>query len=306
MKSYNGLKYGLLHPLFRIIRIRYEALNDDYGELYQSHHSCQDVSDRLTDTQNQLLDAIRSRSKLSDDHKILQQEHLRCAGKEVALVEKLDITKKEKGDLLDKSREQEERIRHLEEALASKMSSLSEVESTASTLKGDLERLTMDLSHYKKSLSDVFNQSIAAGWSEGVKVEHFVEDAEAILAAVTDYDPECKSTFMSAFDALFTKSYPYVEKIDLSFRLPLGDLQNMWPKGEGPTIEFVSDLRTRGTIIRRLAIGTWTHLESLAFWEILLVTWPLELGLIPNILRFGEYCSSLGHWHLDLSLAFFA
>ncbi|GJY77159.1 hypothetical protein Tco_0482275, partial [Tanacetum coccineum] len=219
---------------------RYEALNDAYGELYQSHHSCQDVSDRLTDTQNQLLDAIRSRK--------------------ATLVEKLDITKKEKGNLLDKSREQEERIRHLEEALASKMSSLSEVESTASTLKGDLERLTMDL--------------------------------------------KCKSTFMSAFDALFTKSYPYVEKIDLSFRLPLGDLQNMWPKGEGPTIEFVSDLRTRGTIIRRLAIGTWTHLESLAFWEILLVTWPLELGLIPNILRFGEYCSSLGHWHLDLSLAF--
>ncbi|GJY48517.1 hypothetical protein Tco_0438473, partial [Tanacetum coccineum] len=46
----------------------------------------------LIDTQNQLVDAIRSWSKLSDDHKILQQEHLGCAGKEAALVDKLATT----------------------------------------------------------------------------------------------------------------------------------------------------------------------------------------------------------------------
>ncbi|GJR40007.1 hypothetical protein Tco_1215691 [Tanacetum coccineum] len=151
-----------------------------------------------------------------------------CARKEAALAKKLVVVEKEKDDLLDKSRAQEDRIKHLEEALASKTSSLSEAESVAGTLKGDLERLTLDLSHveivrhnyvrhllptvfqrllsndeYKKSLFDVFNQAIAAGWSEGVKVERFVEDAEAILADATDYDPGCKATFMSAFDALF-------------------------------------------------------------------------------------------------------
>nr|GEU48110.1 transposase (putative), gypsy type [Tanacetum cinerariifolium] len=97
-----------------------DALNDDYGELYQSHRSCQDVFDRLADTQNQLVDAIRSRNTLFDDHKILQQEHLGCV---------------------------EEQIKRLEEALASKTSSLSKAESVASVLKGDLERLTMDLHH---------------------------------------------------------------------------------------------------------------------------------------------------------------
>ncbi|GKE46948.1 hypothetical protein Tco_1478206, partial [Tanacetum coccineum] len=89
---------------------------------------------------------------------------------------------------------------------------------------------------YKKSLSDVFNQAIAAGWSKGMNVERSDEDAKAILATAADYDPECKSTFMSAFDALFVKSYPYVKKLAVSFRLPLGDLQNMWPEGEGPTV----------------------------------------------------------------------
>ncbi|GJR27366.1 hypothetical protein Tco_1103598 [Tanacetum coccineum] len=168
----------------------YEALNDDYGELYESHHSCGD---------------------LADENKTLRQEHLGCSGKEAALAEKLAMVENEKDDLLDKSMAQEDRIKHLEEALASKTSSMSEAESVAGTLKGDLERLTLDLSHaeivrhnyvrhllptvfqrllssneYKKSLSDVFNQAIAAGWSKGVKVERSMEDAEAILAAATD------------------------------------------------------------------------------------------------------------------------
>ncbi|GJY75514.1 hypothetical protein Tco_0480630 [Tanacetum coccineum] len=168
----------------------YEALNDDYGELYESHHSCGD---------------------LADENKTLRQEHLGCSGKEAALAEKLAMVENEKDDLLDKSMAQEDRIKHLEEALASKTSSMSEAESVAGTLKGDLERLTLDLSHaeivrhnyvrhllptvfqrllssneYKKSLSDVFNQAIAAGWSKGVKVERSIEDAEAILAAATD------------------------------------------------------------------------------------------------------------------------
>ncbi|GJZ92444.1 hypothetical protein Tco_0664509, partial [Tanacetum coccineum] len=165
----------------------------------------------LTETHNQLVDVIRNRNKLADDHKNLQQEHLGCAGKEANLVKKLDVVEKEKDDLLDKSREQEDQIKQLEVDLTSKTSSLAEAEGTASLL------------NYRR-------------WVVGVKVERSEEDAEAILAAAADYDPECKATFMFAFDSLFTKSYPYVEKPVGSIRLPLGDLQNMWPECEGPTI----------------------------------------------------------------------
>ncbi|GKC09053.1 hypothetical protein Tco_1000663 [Tanacetum coccineum] len=243
---------------------RYEALSDDYGDLYDSHRSCEEVSDRLTETQNQLIDTIRSQNQL--------------------------------------------RIKQLEGELASKTSSLSEAESSVNELKGDLERLTVDLSQaeivrhnyvrqlfptvfqrllssneYKRSLSDVFNQDIAAGWSEGLKIERTQEEVEAILAVVTDHNPHCKDTFMDTFDSLFTRSYPYVEKLTESFRLPLRDLQNPWPEG----------------FMRHLAIDTWTHPERPAFRD-LCVTWPLALGLIRNVLRSGIY-TSLGHWHLDSS-----
>nr|GEU82311.1 hypothetical protein [Tanacetum cinerariifolium] len=259
----------------------YEALNDDYMEFYESHRSCKDVSDRLTETQNQLVDVIRNRNNLADDHKNLQQEHLGYASKEAGLIEKLDVVEKEKDDLLDKNREQEERIKRLEEDLTSKTSSLTKAESSVSTLKGDLECLTIDLSHAKISLSDVFNQAIAAGWSEGVKVERTQEDAEAILAEATDYDPHCKDTFMSAFDSLFTQSYP----------------ASCVPRN-----------------VRQLAIDTWTHSEPLAFRE-MYVTWPLALGVIRSVLHSekctslglirsvlrSRKCTSLGHWHLDSS-----
>ncbi|GJX35503.1 hypothetical protein Tco_0247060 [Tanacetum coccineum] len=120
-------------------------------------------------------------------------------------------------------------------------------------LKGNLERLTVDLSQakvfrhnyirqllptivqrllaseeYKKSLLEPFNQAIIIGWSEGVML-FFLSDeekAQAILTTADDYDPECHAKFKSAFDSV-------VVRVSLSgeacciFPLPLGYLQNM-------------------------------------------------------------------------------
>ncbi|GKA69953.1 hypothetical protein Tco_0776017, partial [Tanacetum coccineum] len=126
--------------------------------------------------------------------------------------------------------------------------------------KRDLERLTVNLSQaeivkhnymrqllhtivkrilssveYKNSLSESFNLAIADEWSEGVNVDRTDEEVQAILATATDYDLDCRSTFQSSFEDLFTKSYPYVEKLTEALRQPLGDLQNIWPDGKGPT-----------------------------------------------------------------------
>ncbi|GJW71218.1 hypothetical protein Tco_0128135 [Tanacetum coccineum] len=272
---------------------RYEALNEDYGELYESHRSCQGVSDRLIETRNQLLDTAD-------------------------LTEKLAAMEKERDDLLDKDREREEHIKQLEADLASKTSSLPEAEGAVSTLKGDLERLTVDLSHaeivrhnyvrqllptvfqrllssdeYKKSMSDVFNLAIATGWSKDVKAACSKEEAEAFLATSADYDPACKTTFMSEFDSLFNKSYPYVEKLAESFRLPLGDLQNMCPKGTGPTLSGnAADMQYHWLLD--------SSETACVASRVLYVTWSLALGLIQSGLHFGYY-TSLGHCLLDSS-----
>ncbi|GKD91571.1 hypothetical protein Tco_1367078, partial [Tanacetum coccineum] len=71
----------------------------------------------------------------------------------------------------------------------------------------------LSIKEYKRSLSDVFNLAIIAGWSEGMKASCSKEDAKAFLATAIDYDPECNTTFMFAFDSFFTKSYPYVKSL---------------------------------------------------------------------------------------------
>ncbi|GKD31199.1 hypothetical protein Tco_1241977, partial [Tanacetum coccineum] len=85
-----------------------------------------------------------NRNKLSDDHKALQQVHMGFVDKEADLNDKLAAVEKEMDDLLDKNRE---RRAELEADIASKTSSLTEVEGVVSTLKGDLECLTVHLSH---------------------------------------------------------------------------------------------------------------------------------------------------------------
>ncbi|GJY56976.1 hypothetical protein Tco_0456091 [Tanacetum coccineum] len=99
---------GFLAPLLEVLSVtpfppgtqvvtkRYEALNDDYYELYEAHLSCKVMFERLNDTQNELLTSLRLHGALSEDHKALQQTHLCCAGKEAALSEQLGAVENER------------------------------------------------------------------------------------------------------------------------------------------------------------------------------------------------------------------
>ncbi|GKE53193.1 hypothetical protein Tco_1488349, partial [Tanacetum coccineum] len=155
------------------VLFRYEALNDDYRELYNAHTSCKDLSQRLADTQNKLVGALRSQAALSDDHKALKKVHLVCAGKLVTLLERLTVVEKEKDDLLDRNKDQEEQIKRLEEALASKTCSLFELLPTV------VQRL-LSINEYKNSLSEPFDQAITVRWLEGMKVGQTEEASQAV------------------------------------------------------------------------------------------------------------------------------
>ncbi|GKC16723.1 hypothetical protein Tco_1013505 [Tanacetum coccineum] len=161
--------------------------------------------------------------------------YLGCVSKEADLTEKLVAVEKERGDLLDKNREREKSGSNNWKQIGLTETQNQLVDTVQSQNKlSDYHKALND--EYKKSLSDIFNLAIAAGWSEGVKAACSEEEAEVFLATAVDYDPACKTTFMSEFYSLFNNSYPYVEKLVESFRLPLGDLHNMWLKGTGPTL----------------------------------------------------------------------
>ncbi|GKD51906.1 hypothetical protein Tco_1280882 [Tanacetum coccineum] len=255
--------------------MRYEALNEDYRELFESHRSGRAV-------------------------------HLGCVEKEAGLVEKLPAIEKENDDLLDRDRERE---RSVSSGWRRILPPKRPPWPRQKLLPTVVQRLLSN-GEYKKSLTDVFNLAIAAGWSEGVKAACSENEAQAFLATAVEYDPACKETFMTEFDSLYDKSYPYMEKLAESFRLPLGDLQNMWPEGTGPTLSGnaegastttdASNIADASDVVEaqtscalgngcHLAIGSWTHPERLAF-QVMGVTWPVAFGLILNVLH------SSGSW----------
>ncbi|GJY82089.1 hypothetical protein Tco_0494840 [Tanacetum coccineum] len=225
-----------------------------------------------------------------------------CVGKEAALTEKLVVVEKEKDELLDKNWAQEEHIKRLEETLASKTSSLSEAESTASALKGDLERLTIDLSYaeivrhnyvrqllpnvfqrllsseeYKKTLSDVFKtKSIVAGWS--------IPLALGLVRSVLRY---------GKYFHLVIGAWTHPERlafrgIFITWPLALGLIRSVLRSGEYSFAWSHPDRLNVLKNIRLLANGNRTSSENVLRSGKLFFTWPLATW---SPIRSGETLS---------------
>ncbi|GJY88585.1 hypothetical protein Tco_0503213 [Tanacetum coccineum] len=195
-ESCRDMMINLVTPVVRSQQSRLsdcQALPRSWFELGQGALAQIDIL--LTETQNQLLDTVRSQNQLFEDHKALQQVHLGCVRKEADLTEKLVAVEKARDDLLDRDQERERRAHKAVGGGSCFQNILLDRGRRHSALSNMVQRLLLLSSdEYKKSLSDVFNLAIAAG------------------------------------------CYPYVEKLVESFRLLSGDLQNMWPKGIGPTL----------------------------------------------------------------------
>ncbi|GKC74038.1 hypothetical protein Tco_1119921 [Tanacetum coccineum] len=240
-RNTNGDKGGSLQGHISSPMPFFTSLGLTTGSSLNDAESCRDMMINLatptwlTDTHNELLTTLYTQTALSEDYKALQQTHLACAGRVATLSEQVGAVEKEKDDLLDKNNGQKENIKELEEALAAKNATLSEHNYMRQLLHTIVKRILSSV-EYKNSLSESFNLAIADEWSKGVNVDRTDEEVQAILATATDYDLDCRSTFQSSFEDLFTKSYPYVEKLTEALRQPLGDLQNIWPNGKGPTI----------------------------------------------------------------------
>ncbi|GKE56207.1 hypothetical protein Tco_1495392 [Tanacetum coccineum] len=242
---------------------RYEALSDDYGDLYDTHRSCEEVSDRLTKTQ--LVDVVRSRDQLADDHKNLQQEHLSCAGKEVGLVEKLVVVEKEKDDVLDKNREQGERIKQPQSGGNSVgWSEGVKVERN----QEEAEAILADAANYDPYFKDTF---ILFCYFLAIYAFDFVY----YLALGTCPYPERLAFRELRHLAIGTWTHPErlaFRELYVTWPLSLGLIRNVL-RSRNCTSLGHWHLDSSGTfyipgIVRHLAIGTWTHSKRFAFREL--------------------------------------
>ncbi|GKA82944.1 hypothetical protein Tco_0789692 [Tanacetum coccineum] len=89
-------------------------------------------------------------------------------------------------------------------------------------------RRLLNSHEYKESLSVPFNLAIQAGWAKGLAVKRSEEDLMDVLRQVKGFDPHSDTRMAVEYDKLFTKTYPFVEKISGLPRRTVQELLKMY------------------------------------------------------------------------------
>ncbi|GKB64247.1 hypothetical protein Tco_0920433 [Tanacetum coccineum] len=76
---------------------------------------------------------------------------------------------------------------------------------------------------YKQNLGEVFSLTVGKGFIDGISIGRKEEDVQAIFAETPNVDPAALATFISKYEALFDKRYPFVDKVASAYhRDPFG------------------------------------------------------------------------------------
>ncbi|GJT52821.1 gypsy type transposase [Tanacetum coccineum] len=130
------------------------------------------------------------------------------------IVSAYDQLSKSYDGALTREKSLQDRLEELEEAL-------KQAEVDAHQLRLEKERL--------------FSLAVGKGFIDGISIGRKEPNIQAILKATPNVDPATSETFMGAYEKLFDKRYPYVDKVARMYLLDLSGLQNIMPDETGPT-----------------------------------------------------------------------
>ncbi|GJZ83494.1 hypothetical protein Tco_0648667 [Tanacetum coccineum] len=224
--------------------LRFEALYDAHLALKER---CEDVTRQLVSTRTDFTHVSNLYNTLSNRHQQVRGEHAGCA-------EKLINAERERDELRAVNADQASHIEELEAELARKDSALVFSDRISNERAAENERLVSKLGYlekektdsigkvlptvvrrllnnheYKESLSIHFNLAIQAGWAKGLAVKRSEEDLMDVLREVQGFDPHSDTRMAVEYDKLFTKTYPFVEKISGLPRRTVQELLKMYP-----------------------------------------------------------------------------
>nr|GEX93398.1 hypothetical protein [Tanacetum cinerariifolium] len=183
------------------VLLRFEALKQQHSDLEYTHESCKDTYTYEKLSKN--YDGALTRKKSLQD-----------------MVEELEEEKeKEKREADQWNSLQAERIKQLEEML-------KQQRIVNEYLPTSVRRLHQS-AKYKRSLGEVFSLAVGKGFIDGSSIGRGDADVRAILEATPNVDPAASNTIMDAYDKLFDRRYPYIEKVSRMYLLDPSNLQNI-------------------------------------------------------------------------------
>ncbi|GJX74522.1 hypothetical protein Tco_0313117 [Tanacetum coccineum] len=189
--------------------IRFEALKEQHANLAYAHESCKDVKAHYKECKKELA-AVQSAYDEKDRLEELEEE-------------------KKEADQLNSS--QADRIKQLEEALKQSEADDHQLRTKKERYavkagKGEMVRQQIinqylstfvrrlhQSAEYKRSLGEVFSLAVGKGFIDGISIGRKDADIQAILKATPNVDPASSDTFMDAYEKLFDRRYPYVDKV---------------------------------------------------------------------------------------------
>ncbi|GKB29096.1 hypothetical protein Tco_0868497 [Tanacetum coccineum] len=223
--------------------LRFEALYDAHLALKER---CEDVTRQLVSTRTDFTHVSNLYNTLSNRYQQVRGEHAGCA-------EKLINAERERDELRAVNADQTSQIKELEAELARKDSALVFSDRVSNERAVENERLVSKLGYlekekadsigkllptvvrrllnsheYKESLSIPFNLAIQAGWAKGLAVKRSEEDLMDVLREVQGFDPHSDTRMTVEYDNLFTKTYPFMEKISGLPRQTVQDFLKMY------------------------------------------------------------------------------
>ncbi|GJV09568.1 hypothetical protein Tco_1347224 [Tanacetum coccineum] len=223
--------------------LRFEALYDAHLALKER---CEDVTRQLVSTRTDFTHVSNLYNTLSNRYQQVRGEHAGCA-------EKLISAERERDELRAVNADQASHIKELEAELARKDSALVFSDRVSNERAAENERLVSKLGYfekekidsigkllptvvrrllnsheYKESLSIPFNLAIQAGWAKGLTVKRSEKDIMDVLREVQGFDPYSDTRMTVEYDKLFTKTYPFVEKISGLPRRTVQELLKMY------------------------------------------------------------------------------
>ncbi|GJU18677.1 hypothetical protein Tco_1146643 [Tanacetum coccineum] len=229
--------------------LRFEALYDAHLALKER---CEDVTRQLVSTRTDFTHASNLYNTLSNKYQQVRGEHAGCA-------EKLVNAERERDELRAVNAGQVSQIKELEAELAKKDSALVFSDRVSNERAAENEKLVSKLGYfekekidsigkllptvvrrllnsheYKESLSIPFNLAIQAGWAKGLAMKRSEKDLMDVLREVQGFDPYSDTRMTVEYDKLFTKTYPFVEKISGLPRRTVQELLKMYPAPPPP------------------------------------------------------------------------
>ncbi|GKE55761.1 hypothetical protein Tco_1494946 [Tanacetum coccineum] len=236
---------------------RHEQLNRDYVDLRNRNDAELVVLERL---RAGLLKANQDNEEMTKKLTLLDNAHSECPSQEKELLDIVKEMERERDEWRATALGQVEQILHLEKDLEPKTQQLVTAKERVKMLEREKLALSAQLAQsdadrknvvkefipavvkrlhtsveYRRNLAASVQLCFTAGWLGGLALGRTEEEVARFLSETQDLDIEGSKSWEERHRALFTTSYPYVQKVANSCDLPMGELWSVYP--DAPPLE---------------------------------------------------------------------